>query len=123
MNRLDRLRIITAFVLLFGLTWTFGLLVVSNDIVVFQYIFCIVASLQGFFVFLFYCIRNENVRLFWGQKIRVGRRSSRVHTASTTRSSAKSKQTDSMYIDNPYAVSKAVKYRPENGAQTSQTEF
>ena len=66
---LHRIRIIVAFVLLFSLTWLFGFLVVSNDIIAFQYIFCVLNSLQGFFVFLFYCVRNENVRKSWKEKL------------------------------------------------------
>ena len=60
----DRLRIIVAFVILFGITWTFGFLVINNDIIIFQYLFCIIASLQGLYIFGFYCLRNPKVRKY-----------------------------------------------------------
>ncbi len=66
---LHRIRIIVAFVLLFSLTWFFGFLVIANQVLAFEYTFCILNSLQGFFIFLFYCVRNENVRKSWKEKI------------------------------------------------------
>eukprot|EP00794_Sanderia_malayensis_P014278 gene14278-15765_t len=66
---LHRIRIIATFVLLFSLTWLFGFLVVSNDVIALQYVFCIMNSLQGFFIFLFYCVRNENVRKSWKDQL------------------------------------------------------
>ena len=60
----DRLRIVVGFVILFGVTWVFGLLVINNDIIVFQYLFCITGSLQGLYIFGFYCIRNPKIRGF-----------------------------------------------------------
>ena len=52
-----------AFVLevLLGLTWAFGLAFVSQQTVVFAYIFTIVNSLQGTFIFVFHCVMNEKV--------------------------------------------------------------
>ncbi|XP_060078555.1 adhesion G-protein coupled receptor D1-like [Ylistrum balloti] len=47
---------------LLGLTWLFGLLAVNEDMIVFQYLFAIFNSLQGFFIFLFHCAFNLEVR-------------------------------------------------------------
>ncbi|KAK0058290.1 adhesion G-protein coupled receptor D1, partial [Biomphalaria pfeifferi] len=47
---------------LLGLTWIFGLASVSEQLVAFQYIFAILNSLQGFFIFLFHCALNTEVR-------------------------------------------------------------
>jgi len=54
-----------AFVLeiLLGLTWGFGLAFVNERTVVFAYIFTILNSLQGTFIFVFHCIMNEKVML------------------------------------------------------------
>ena len=79
----ERLRIIIAFALLLGLTWVFGFLVVSNDIVAFQYIFCVLSTLQGFFIFLFYCVRNKNIREAWGEKFGIKQKKFKVSTASS----------------------------------------
>lgn len=53
-----------AFVLevLLGLTWAFGLAFVSEQTVVFAYIFAILNSLQGTFIFIFHCVLNEKIR-------------------------------------------------------------
>ena len=71
----ERLRIAVGFMILFGITWAFGLLVINNDIIVFQYLFCITGSLQGLYIFGFYCVRNSKIRGFLsalhrGEKLR-----------------------------------------------------
>ena len=65
----DRIRIATVFAVLLGLTWSFGFLVVANNVIIFQYLFCILNSLQGFYIFIFYFIRNEYIRRLWKSKI------------------------------------------------------
>ncbi|XP_052244854.1 adhesion G protein-coupled receptor L4-like [Dreissena polymorpha] len=45
-----------------GLTWVFGVLAINDDMWIFQYIFAILNGLQGFFIFLFYCVLNRQVR-------------------------------------------------------------
>ena len=47
---------------LLGLTWAFGLMAVGNVTLIFEWLFCIFNSLQGAFIFIFYTIRNEDVR-------------------------------------------------------------
>ncbi|XP_073235134.1 uncharacterized protein [Porites lutea] len=47
---------------LLGTTWVLGLLSVNSDTVVFQYLFAIVNSLQGLFIFACHCIGNSEVR-------------------------------------------------------------
>lgn len=84
-DALHRLRIIAAFVLLFSLTWMFGFLVIANSIVIFQYVFCIFNSLQGFFLFVFYGVRNENVRKSWLDKFRDYRERRAVSTSAGTK--------------------------------------
>ncbi|KAK6619841.1 hypothetical protein RUM44_006240 [Polyplax serrata] len=49
-------------VFLLGLTWTFGLLYLSEESVVMAYVFTVLNSLQGLFIFLFHCLHNEKVR-------------------------------------------------------------
>ncbi|XP_077992799.1 uncharacterized protein LOC144446830 [Glandiceps talaboti] len=45
-----------------GLSWMFGLLAVNDNLLAFHYLFAICNSLQGFFIFLFQCILNGEVR-------------------------------------------------------------
>lgn len=57
----------TAFAILclLGVTWLFGALAISDARVVFEYLFCIFNSLQGFFIFFFHCVRIPEVRKQW----------------------------------------------------------
>ncbi|XP_042221220.1 adhesion G protein-coupled receptor L3-like isoform X4 [Homarus americanus] len=50
-----------AIVLMFllGLTWTFGLLYLNQATVVMAYIFTVLNSLQGLFIFIFHCVQND----------------------------------------------------------------
>ena len=47
---------------LLGLTWLFGILVIDDATVAFQYLFCIFNTLQGLFVFIFFCILPHETR-------------------------------------------------------------
>ncbi|OCU01961.1 hypothetical protein XELAEV_180077397mg, partial [Xenopus laevis] len=42
-----------------GSSWVFGVLAVNDQTIVFQYMFAIFNSLQGFFIFLFHCLLNS----------------------------------------------------------------
>ncbi|XP_071959445.1 adhesion G-protein coupled receptor D1-like [Antedon mediterranea] len=46
----------------FGLTWVFGLLALSQQTLFLQYLFAICNSLQGFFIFLFHCCLNGQIK-------------------------------------------------------------
>ncbi|KAK2494076.1 hypothetical protein MC885_016743 [Smutsia gigantea] len=56
---------------LLGTSWGFGVLAVNNQAVVFQYVFAILNSLQGFFIFLFHCLLNSEVRAAFKHKTKV----------------------------------------------------
>ncbi len=47
---------------LLGLTWFFGILAIDDAKLAFQWLFCIFNTLQGFFVFIFYCILHDETR-------------------------------------------------------------
>ena len=48
-------------VVLLGLTWVFGFMYVNEDSLVFAYIFTILNSLQGLFIFIFHCYLDRKV--------------------------------------------------------------
>ena len=50
---------------LLGLSWLFAVLAVHDLSTVFQWLFCITTSLQGFFIFVFYILRNKEVTIEW----------------------------------------------------------
>ena len=52
---------------LFGMSWVFGALTISDASLVFQYLFAIFTSLQGFFIFLFLCVLGKEARELWIQ--------------------------------------------------------
>ncbi|XP_078355587.1 adhesion G-protein coupled receptor G6-like [Oculina patagonica] len=80
-----RARTAFAILLLLGLTWAFGALAVSRAQLVFDYLFCIFNSLQGFLIFYFHCIRHQEVRNLWkGLLIGKGLRVHKTETASRT---------------------------------------
>ncbi|MXQ93949.1 hypothetical protein E5288_WYG018514 [Bos mutus] len=54
-----------------GTSWVFGVLAVNNQAMVFQYMFAILNSLQGFFIFLFHCLLNSEVRAAFKHKTKV----------------------------------------------------
>lgn len=51
-----------AILVLFGLTWLFGVLAIKDAKIVFQYLFCVFNSLQGLLVFVFYCVLSSRIR-------------------------------------------------------------
>ena len=61
----QRARTSIAILLLLGLTWVFGALAISRAQIVFDYLFCIFNSLQGFLIFYFHCLRQQEVRNQW----------------------------------------------------------
>ena len=54
-----------AIMVLLGLTWVFGAFAIKDAKLVFEYLFCIFNSLQGFFIFIFHCVRRPEVRSKW----------------------------------------------------------
>ncbi|XP_068736023.1 adhesion G-protein coupled receptor D1-like [Montipora capricornis] len=72
---------------LLGLTWVFGLLAATNAGLVFQYIFTILNSAQGLFIFVLHVVRNSDVRAEIHHKLlrwRFQRSANRVHEKSST---------------------------------------
>lgn len=49
-------------IVLLGLTWSFGLLYVNEGTIIFAYLFTVLNSLQGLFIFLFNIVGNDKVR-------------------------------------------------------------
>uniref|UniRef100_A0A8D0BHJ0 Adhesion G protein-coupled receptor D1 n=1 Tax=Salvator merianae TaxID=96440 RepID=A0A8D0BHJ0_SALMN len=54
-----------------GSSWIFGVLAVNAHALVFQYMFTVFNSLQGFFIFLFHCLLNSEVRAAFKHKTKV----------------------------------------------------
>ncbi|XP_060787256.1 adhesion G-protein coupled receptor D1 isoform X5 [Neoarius graeffei] len=54
-----------------GISWIFGVLAVNDQSLLFQYMFAAFNSLQGFFIFLFHCLLNSEVRAAFKHKTKV----------------------------------------------------
>ncbi|XP_068419425.1 adhesion G-protein coupled receptor D1 isoform X2 [Eschrichtius robustus] len=54
-----------------GASWVFGVFAVNTQTVVFQYVFAALNSSQGFFIFLFHCLLNSEVRAAFKHKTKV----------------------------------------------------
>ncbi|XP_074494775.1 adhesion G-protein coupled receptor D1 isoform X2 [Sebastes fasciatus] len=54
-----------------GISWIFGVLAINSHSLPFLYIFAVFNSLQGFFVFLFHCLLNSEVRAAFKHKTKV----------------------------------------------------
>lgn len=65
-------RITFACNVLLGTTWIFALLAVGKATLFFQWLFCVFNSLQGFFIFYFYTVRNHDVRKAYLSKLKKG---------------------------------------------------
>ena len=61
-SRFEQARRGAAISVYLGLTWISGFLAIGDVKLVFQYLFCIFNSLQGFLIFLFYCVFSTEVR-------------------------------------------------------------
>ena len=77
---------ISGVMFLFGLTWLFALLTFSSPILreVGITFFTIFNSLQGLFIFIFFCIVNEEARKSWKQLFAHGRVISRYFHCSSS---------------------------------------
>ncbi|CAC5386735.1 unnamed protein product [Mytilus coruscus] len=82
---------------LFGVTWVFGVLSISRDLVVFQYLFAIFNSLQGFFIFVFHCLIDKRVKeaiKHHSNKRRAARLDSFSYTESKSRKTSQTSDTN-----------------------------
>ncbi|XP_035222353.1 uncharacterized protein LOC118195202 isoform X2 [Stegodyphus dumicola] len=51
--------------LLLGLSWIFGFLAIEDAKLIFQYLFAFTTTLQGFFLFIFFILRQRSARELW----------------------------------------------------------
>uniref|UniRef100_A0A8C2ZVZ9 Si:dkey-259j3.5 n=1 Tax=Cyclopterus lumpus TaxID=8103 RepID=A0A8C2ZVZ9_CYCLU len=70
---LQDVRSVAGIMILLGLTWGFAFFAWGPLNLPFMYLFAIFNSLQGFFIFMFYCAAKENVRTQWRTYLCCGR--------------------------------------------------
>uniref|UniRef100_A0AAV2MJX8 Uncharacterized protein n=1 Tax=Knipowitschia caucasica TaxID=637954 RepID=A0AAV2MJX8_KNICA len=72
-NLVKDLRAVASLTVLLGLTWSIGFFSFGPAGVAMMYLFTILNTLQGFFVFLFHCLMKDNVRKQWKIHLCCGR--------------------------------------------------
>ena len=65
---------IVSVMIMFGLSWLFGALSIDKAAPVFQWFFVILNTLQGFFLFLFFCVMGKDAREEWMDLLRCNRK-------------------------------------------------
>ena len=58
---------------LFGITWVLAAFTIRGASLFFQILFAVFNSLQGFFIFFFFCVLSSDVRQQWKQLVTCGR--------------------------------------------------
>ena len=69
---------------LLGLTWAFAFFAVGGASLVFNYLFAVCNSLQGLFIFVFYCAMRADVRQAWREVFKASAKST-TSTSATSR--------------------------------------
>ena len=64
---------IVSIMAMFGLSWLFGAFTISSASIVFSWLFVIFNSLQGFVLFLFFCVIGKDAREEWKSVFTCGR--------------------------------------------------
>lgn len=62
---LDQLRVSILLFFLLGLTWIFGFMASTHAGLVFSYLFCLTATLQGFVLFVYFIVLDPATRQLW----------------------------------------------------------
>ena len=78
---------------MFGLQWLFGALTIAEASPVFQWIFILCSTLQGFFLFIFFCVLGKDVRDEWLNLLTCGKRKQLPRSGASTSRVGKSGQT------------------------------
>ena len=64
-SNIQTVRVVLFLSCLLGLTWSFAIFVILFKHLAFQYIFAILNTLQGVFIFCFHIVRSDDVRKLW----------------------------------------------------------
>ena len=67
-QRLSRFSVAFSCFIVLGLTWIFGLFAIGSIRLLFQILFCIFATLTGFFIFILYILTSKTKRSYWNSK-------------------------------------------------------
>ena len=90
---------IVSIMAMFGLSWVFGAFTISGASQVFSWLFVIFNSLQGFVLFLFFCVIGKDPREEWKSVFTCGRSRKKKRLRGTVRSkTGQGKSTSNTYL-------------------------
>ena len=99
---------IAGIMFLYGLTWIFGALTIDKASLTFQVLFVVFNSLQGFFIFLFFCVLSRDGRELWLEFLSCGHyKSSHLHPSSIATSSAEKRPNHFMLVSDTTSATPA----------------
>ena len=78
---------VVSIMFMFGLQWLFGAFTIAQASEAFQWLFVIFSTLQGVFLFLYFCVLAQDAREHWLNLLTLGRRKLQRRSAALSRSS------------------------------------
>ena len=78
---------VVSIMFMFGLQWLFGAFTIAQASEAFQWLFVIFSTLQGIFLFLYFCVLAQDAREHWLNLLTLGRRKLQRRSAALSRSS------------------------------------
>lgn len=104
---------IVSVMLMFGLSWLFGALSIAEAAIVFQWLFVIFSTSQGFLLFLFFCVIGKDARDEWKKLLSCyrykGLEKKKGTALSSTNKVPKSDNTKETYYTSRMAASKTIR--------------
>ena len=78
---------VVSIMFMFGLQWLFGAFTIAQASEAFQWLFVIFSTLQGVFLFLYFCVLAQDAREHWLNLLTLGRRKLQRRSTALSRSS------------------------------------
>ncbi|XP_071826314.1 uncharacterized protein [Apostichopus japonicus] len=103
-----RMQNVSAISILLGITWISGFLSIGPFQLVSNIIFCVSNSLQGFFIFLLFCVRQKDIRSAWKNSILARPLTTSLHRKTSRR---------------PFKLSKHIKVESQAQATDGSSEM
>ena len=124
-NTLKTLISVISVMLMFGLSWIFGALSVSGAAHVFQWLFVISVTSQGFLLFVFFCVIGKDSREEWKKLLTCYRYQGVKKRATHSSVASKSKRSTNRNTGSTFVSGKGVASATVRRAMTStyQSEF
>ena len=111
---------IFSIMLMFGLSWLFGAFTINYASILFSWLFVIFNSLQGFLLFLFFCVIGKDAREEWKSVFTCGRSRQKRRLRGTMRSkTGQEKSTANTYLTSR----KSDTIRRQTEAELGSTSF